>query len=140
MTTTKNKQEKLKREVKFNPAFCSLVSGRGRGSVKMWFVVRGKKGAVTFLIMTGMTFEEDRDHLPETCKIFPLAGDIALHSYKQLDDSDIYNKNCKWRDGKRCYTKLHSLIWAQEVLERFLKEGEESLWKTLEEVYRENLE
>lgn len=107
--------------------------------VDMYFVVKGKKGAVSFQIMTGWFLEKNRD-ANEGMRHFPIAADILTHSivnYEKLQEGN-HHPVCMFT-GKGCYSNMHSLLWAEQVFNEFCEKGEKYLWGELEKVYREEL-
>ena len=130
----------LERIVEFYPAFDKRdpdpSKDYGIHGVECLFVIKGKKGAVQFLIFTNW-------HLPHVQKEFdtesmfnkPVPADLGYHSPKPIYKDQTAYKNCKWLDGKLCYYDGSSL-GAERVYEILLTKGSEGVWKYLEGYYK----
>lgn len=103
----------------------------GIGSVRIWFVLKGPKGAVQLVISTDMYPKEanaNKIHHSHSWGV-----DLGYHAYKpQHEGQEIYVKsNCEFLAGKPCYYD-GSVMNAERPYEIFVKEGLEALWKFLE--------
>ena len=140
---------KFKKTVTFEPGFDYIVNGPpskekyGRHGMNMRFILRGKKGAVSFTLFTGMmpvikdsisslwrpTFRSD---------IPPMATDISYHSHVPMYEGQDKRDKCPWLDDKPCYSG-GSTLYAEEFMAAFLNDGEDALWDKMKEYYKDNL-
>lgn len=146
--------DSLQRIVKFRPAFDKRdpdpSKNYGIGCVECFMILKGEKGAVHFIFMTGM-------FLPETMEEYikdgraryemlsehhpywfnkPMGVDVGYHSYTPGFEGHQARQNCDWLDGKPCYGD-GSALRAEEWFNIFLREGGDKIWEMLEEDYRE---
>jgi len=140
--------EKLVHEIVFYPAYdkrnVDPNKNYGIHGVDMRWYVKGKKGAVQFVIYTNW-------YLPEVAKELeikqnrmstlyynffkPMPADLGYHSpvphYKDQsckEDCEVIGKPCYY-DG--------STLNAEPVFDILLQEGSEAVWKYLDEYYYE---
>ncbi|MFA5937582.1 MAG: hypothetical protein WC822_06930 [Candidatus Paceibacterota bacterium] len=110
----------------------------GVHGVNMLFILKGKLGAVQFLLYTNWQlphvrkeFEHRTDHY--LCE--PMPVDIGYHSpNKMWDDQSPISDSCEWLDGKPCYYD-GSGLYAEEVYVKMLNGGSDAVWKELESFY-----
>ena len=124
----------------------------GIGAMRIWFILKGKEGAVQVLIGTEfylpktvheylnsnnsywkdlMVDSDGGEKKPFTC------WDVGFHSKKRPDYMETSDKQDCNILGK-CYYDGSSLRGeTDKVAEIFLKEGEEGVWKYLEKYYEE---
>lgn len=139
--------EKFERIVKLRPAYDKRnpepKKDYGIHGVDLLFVLKGKKGAVQFLVFTGWHLpkvQKELDEKPFNPKfpyLFhkPMPADIGYHSPKPMyEDHKPLTKSCKILDGKPCYYD-GSGLQAEKVFEILVREGSEGLWKYLEKYY-----
>ena len=140
------KMSNLERIIEFHPAFDKRDPDPSKNysihGVECLFLLRGKKGAVQFLLFTNWHLphiqkEFDAEPLNQFLYMFhkPVPVDLGYHSPKPIYEGQIAYKDCKWLDGKLCYYDGSSLN-AERVYEILLTEGSEGVWKYLEEYYK----
>jgi hypothetical protein len=104
--------------------------------------LKGSKGTITFTVFTGW-------YLPQTIDWWKSKGyatvesvkgwgtDIGYHSKQPIrewqTETNKSSDTCEWTDGSCWYDG--SGLAGQELFNRFVVEGEEVVWKTLEEWY-----
>jgi len=147
------KKEKFEKIVEFSPAFDKRhknpKKNYGIGAVRIRFVLKGKKGAVQFLMGTNW-------FLPETVKEYKTKGvkelglvnllndehdcvgisgwDIGYHSKKPMyAGHESIDKNCPYTDGI-CYYDGSGLR-AKDIPELLVRKGSDEIWKYLENYY-----
>lgn len=143
--------EQFKRQVTFTPAFDKRSKNPRRNygihGVEMRFHLIGDHGATQFVIYTNWQLPEvtkeldarpvDRQYPHLACH--PLPADVGYHRatprYEGQTQSD---SPCEFLGGQRCYYDGSGLM-AQELFEKFTREGEEAVWRELEEVYRRSV-
>lgn len=118
----------------------------GVHGMDMLFILKGEKGATQFVVFTGMMLKHVREKQYASvdtsrpywyCIFEPTGVDIGYHSYTPRYDGQT-SMPCSVLEGQ-CYYDGSSLQ-AQEFLETFLSEGEDAVWKMLEEQYTELFE
>ncbi len=137
---------KLKRIVQFGKPFHKIhedpTKNYGVGSLTIRMVLKGKEGATQFVFSTGM-------YLPKTYDYWHVRGidakqepqytgyDVGYHSHKPMFDGHTsFTNSCEYLDGKKCYYD-GSVLRAEKWMNIFLQEGEEAIWKMLEEDYND---
>ncbi len=131
--------EKLERIVKFSKAFdkrdTDPKKNYGIGGVKCWMILKGEKGATQFMFNTSIYLPHVMDELRDKPRSFePEGWDVGYHSYKPIYEDHMPTNNCKVLDGKDCYYDGSSLR-GSEWFKEFVSEGDEHIWKKLEEEY-----
>lgn len=123
----------------------------GISSMRMWFILKGEKGAVqvliNFPIFLPETIEEYKrignNNKTPTCDLRDSGGkpqgldcwDVGYHSPKPMykgqtkGDCDIYKEGCYY-DGSSLRGK------DDKVGDMLLREGDEAIWKYLEKDYK----
>ena len=142
-------KQQLIREIIIEPAYDKRNSDPskdyGINGCEIRFLLKGKKGAVQFLIYTNwclphvteeMLKKPIRDEADIRCRFLPMAADLGYHSPKPLYKDQFARKNCPYLGGKTCYYDGSGLN-AEPVFERMLKEGSGGVWKDLEDYYIE---
>lgn len=121
----------------------------GIGAVKLVFCLRGPKGAMTFVVSTGMypshvTKEMWNGRLTKTYNPFePMGFGFDYHvsapcrEYHEADKPS--NASCEHIGGVPCWSDGSGLM-ASEFMPTFLEQGEEAVWLKLEELYHEWIE
>ena len=132
------KEEELKRLVKFMPAWDKRDpdprKDYGIHGVDLVMVLKGKKGAVHFLLFTGWLLPENekagRTHWE------PLPVDVGYHALApQWSGQEVGEGKCEYLDGRPCYCEGSGLA-AQRMFEVLLREGSDGVWRELEVCYR----
>lgn len=136
--------KKLERLTFWRPAFdkrdSNPLKNYGVGSVKCIMVLKGPKGAVHFVWAPGM-------YLPSVYEWWASRGlhtdgnkpdymgyDVGYHSPKPTyKGQSLSMDKCDYLDGP-CYTDGSGLR-ADTFMKIFVEEGDEAIWKKLEEDY-----
>ena len=144
--------KKLERITTFEPAFDKRHDDPNKNygicSVRCRMVLKGEKGAVQFLFLTGM-------FLPETVKeyyktkmdlfhtysggdqAYYMGFDVGYHSHKpRYEGQTSSTKNCEVLDGKPCYCDGSSME-AEKYMDILVREGSKKIWEMLEKYYKE---
>ena len=96
-----------------------------RGSFWIWFVLKGPKGAVQFVMDSGWWNQSK-----------PRGTDIGYHSpTPRYDGQTAMQQHCE-HTGGICYYDGSSLRADEEWMPQFLKGGTAWLWPRLEAEYR----
>lgn len=115
----------------------------GIHSMELHFILKGPKGAVQFLVYTGM-------HLPhveaelwgkrgEWNPFHPMGADIGYHSpHPVYEGQTAVHSDCQYTGGE-CYYDGTSL-GADEFMPEFLAGGDSAVWAMLERRYHETFE
>lgn len=151
------KKEKLEKIVEFSPAYdkrnTNPKKDHGIGAVRIRFVLKGKKGAVQFLMGTnwflpetiaeyktgfksGITGEiKTTNLLDEKNDCSGISGwDIGYHSKKPMyEGHESIDENCPYTDGI-CYYDGSGLR-AKDIPELLVRKGSDEIWKYLEKYY-----
>jgi len=131
---------KPSRWVEFTPAFDKRNTdpnkNYGIGSVNIRFLLRGPRGVVQFLILSGWYLPEVQSELGRgTFHDYPLAADLGYHSpVPMYEGQEPITDSCEYLDGRPCYYDGSSLA-AKRVYERLLREGDAGVWSELEDYY-----
>lgn len=133
--------------VQISPAYEKLHSdpkkNYGIGACRMFFILKGPKGAVQFQIGTHWHVPSAREHLHKFGNFqkvldAPISGwDVGYHSPKPMFEEQPSRK-CDVLGGE-CYYDGSSLR-ADDWLEPFIAGGTDWLWKHLEGEYRHMFE
>lgn len=147
------KKNKLERTIITRPPFDKRSSNPkkdyGIGSMLIWYIVKGKKGAIQFQLNTGGYLRHVvQERANRGCLTYsngkPNLGiiegwDLGYHSPKPMyDGQTMVSDSCEVLGGK-CYYDGTSL-GADEPLRVFINDGEEGLWKFLEGIYHDRFE
>ena len=129
----------LERIVEITPAFdkrhTDPKKDYGIGSVDMKFLLKGEKGVIQFVILTGWFLPQNTKPVQDT-SMYPMAYDIGRHSYvPRYDDESPITQECPYLDGKPCYYDGSSLQ-AKKIFDVMVAEGGEAMWKEMEEYYK----
>lgn len=142
--------EDLQRHVTFVPGFDKRSSdphkNYGINGGQFSFIIKGPKGAVHFVMTPGFFPRSALEHLinhnnNSATKMhkYPMQTgyDVGYHSHApRHKGQEICQQECKWLDGKPCYSG-GSALRAGEWIEKFLELGTEWLWPALEKYYHE---
>lgn len=141
----------FKRILRFKPGHCWVreTPSRdfGNGSVSMWFILVGPKGAVQWHIGTDWMPEAARNDVarrvaihglsrrPEQDYQKPHGWDLGYHSPTPMyEGHEPTHHKCDLLDGP-CYYDGSGLA-ADDLIEGFLNGGDEWVWNRLEAYYR----
>lgn len=108
----------------------------GIGACRIWFILKGPKGAVQFQIGTDWYLPEQQKELknrPSIYDIQPQGWDVGYHSYKPMYEGQDPMGECDVL-GCTCYYDGSSLR-ADDWVPEFLAGGTEWLWPKLEAEY-----
>jgi hypothetical protein len=139
------KKEILEHKVFFSPAFDKRdpnpSKNYGIGSVRIHFFVKGEKGGIEWTVSTGMflkkTHAEWLINFPKSEEGDGIGHEIAYHAKKkQHEGQEKHNGDCTLTDLPYCYNDA-GFCAGGELYEKFVEQGEEIVWKTLEEWHRE---
>lgn len=129
---------KLERIIIFEPAYDKRdpnpSKNYGVHGVNIRMVLKGKKGAVQFLLYTSWMLPEIRKEFPQK---EPMPVDFGYHSPKPMyEDQGITSESCEYLDGQPCYYDGSSL-YSETVFDRLCREGDTAVWEELEIYYNE---
>lgn len=129
------------REIRFLPAYDKRKDGYGIHCAEMHLALTGPKGAIQLRVFTGWflphVWEEQKDHLDVVGK--PRGAYLSCHSPTRLHDYDTKSENCDVIEGGVCYGD-GTYTEAEPVFQLLVEQGDEAVWKKLEEYYGEWLE
>lgn len=137
----------FQRIVEWNPAYDKRNNDPGYNygihGMTLRFVLKGEKGVAQFVIYTGWHLkhvQEELDRKPvhrdyPHLSCHPMPVDLGYHSPVQMYEGQEPLKNCKYMNGKDCYYDGSSLN-ADALYWKFVEEGEDIVWKKLEEYYK----
>ena len=144
-------KEKLEHIIKTRPPFDKrnndLKKNYGVGPMTIYFIVKGNKGAIQFLLNTGSYLKSIAQEWADKNKLkYSFNGEISLgfiegwdlgyHSPKPMYEGQRkMSEKCDVLNGE-CYYGGTSL-GANKPLQIYIEQGEEGLWKFLEEYYQE---
>jgi len=142
------KKEKLIREVNFGMPYdkrhINPKKNYGISSMRIWFILKGSRGAVQVLIgtklyLTSVVKEYQRKNIDLFEDETFTCWDVGYHSPKPMfEGQEICDNECKALDGEPCYYDGSSLIGDELGLHKLFEEqGEEPIWEFLEKEYYE---
>jgi len=135
----------FERKIEFAPAYDKRSSepnkNYGVHGVEMRFYLKGEDGVVQFLLYTNWhtkKVQEEFDSRPVRpymhLSCHPMAADIGYHSPRPIyEGQTMLSENCHILNGP-CYYDGSSLN-AEAFYWTLVEEGEEALWKKMEEWY-----
>jgi hypothetical protein len=135
----------FERIVTFRPAFDRRSpdpsKNYGVQGVELVMLLKGKAGAVQFVLYTNWHLPQVREDLKLMGSTMePLPADIGYHSPRpRYPDQRPMPGVCPHVAGGVCYYDGSSLQ-ARDVFELLIREGDEAVWKLLEQRYHEWLE
>lgn len=107
------------------------------------FTVKGKSGAVDFVVYTGWHLPNvlagfKQDCTPETMGtiLSPMGVAIGIHSHKPRDGIKKVSNACEILGGE-CYYDAGSALRAGEWMQRLIAEGSGWLWEALVKEYED---
>lgn len=132
-----------RREIVFRPAWDKRHSDPSKNygihGVEMAWFLHGPEGAIQFVVYTAWHLPEvaaelKRDH-PHPRLFEPMPADLGYHSYiPRYEGQTRLTENCSVLGGRPCYYDGSSLQ-AIKVFDILVGQGEEAVWKLLEEEY-----
>ena len=138
--------EKFERIVRFKPAYDKRnpepSKNYGVHCADMFMVLKGSKGAIVFTVFTGWYLPSTIDwwksrNLATVESVKGWGADIGYHSknpIREWQTDTNKNESCQWCDNEPCWYD-GSGLQAQELFQKFVSQGEEIVWQTLEEWY-----
>lgn len=154
----------MKKQVLFRQGYDKRNEGQGVHGLEIMFVLKNHRGAVTFLVFTNWIpkistndigndaykwyehfYGKTHGNMFVTLMINPLLppilrspmpADVGFHSPKPMhEDHDAIEQECPFIDGKPCYYDGSGLN-AIRMFEVLMKEGDEGIWRELEDYHR----
>lgn len=134
----------LERGIRFQVGYIDPTTGPssvGRHGMNLTFLLRGTKGVVQFLIYTN--WMPDPDHILSEVLLergyfdlaAPMGADVGYHArVAQYEEHSYVTQECEFLDGDRCYYD-GSGLQANELLRRFVVDGDSAVWSELEDWY-----
>lgn len=133
----------FKKLIKFRPAFDKRSNqpnkDYGIGALTISFVLIGDGNAVSFTFSTGIYTEDVRRELQEKYKCAdynpfePMGYDVSYHSSEPKYEGQSKTE-CEFTGLGYCYCD-GSGIKAEKYMNVLIEDGEESVWKMLEDYY-----
>jgi len=128
----------FERRVDFIPAFDrrdpNPSRNYGLGSMRIRFVLKGELGAVQWMIGTSWDVESARKPTPWRDGTKPDGWDLGYHSPRPLYEGQTHMDSCDVLPGP-CYYDGSGLN-AELLIENFISQGTDYVWKALEAYYR----
>lgn len=133
--------ENLQRIVKFSKAYDKrnpeASKNYGVGGVNCWMILKGDKGAVQFAFSTGIYLPHVLDEWEaKGYANKPMGFDVGYHSPTPMYEGQTENDNCDLLPNGKCYYDGSGLR-GEDWFKIFMEEGDEAIWKLLEEDYKE---
>ena len=135
----------IKFECKYDSDTCKPGGGGSHGihGLNIAFIVKGKEGAVQFVLYTGWLPQTSETHsiigyreLDFSKCGEPMPADLGYHSKKpHYQGQDPIERECKYTDGEPCYYDGSGLN-ANDAMYALCNGGDEALWRFLEGYYR----
>lgn len=118
------------RAVLFQPGYRTDRQSFGRHSMEITWLLRGGLGVTQFKIFTGWGPGCVDDHTVNA----PMGVDLGYHAYvAQYEGQEEYGRmDCAYLAGGVCFYDGSGLA-ADDLLKRFLVEGESAIWQSLAE-------
>ena len=134
-----NLLDELEKIVRIYPAYDNRhpdpAKNYGIHGAEMGFYLKGKKGAVQFLLYTNWHLPHIQKELSRE-RMQPQPVDLGYHSPKPTyKGHTVIDKHCEFLDGKKCYYD-GSTSNAYEIFNILVKEGDEGMWKELDQYYK----
>ena len=115
----------------------------GIHGVNLRFVLVGSEGATQFVLFTNWQLPHvSKEHLATSSAreielfFMPMPADLGYHSkVPQYEGQEPMNQDCEYVNGI-CYYDGSGLN-AEKIYDVLLKEGDEGVWRELEEYYQE---
>lgn len=127
-------------ECVYNSERCYPGSGgsHGKHGLEIEFIVKGKKGAVWFVLYTGwfpQSISEEENSIVDWGRNKVLPVDLGYHSkIPQYKGQEPTNQSCELCDGQMCFYD-GSAINAQDAMYTLVNGGDVKLWEFLESYY-----
>lgn len=131
------------RIVESRPAYDRSDEGYGVHGVDLRFILKGKEGAVQFVIFTNWHLPHVHDRMVDRCgsdgfcSLKPMPADVGYHSPVPKYEGQTVSKDaCEYLDGRPCYYD-GSGLHAEKVFAILVAEGIEKMWEHLESYYKD---
>jgi len=131
----------MEKFVKFLPAWDKRNSTPnkdfGINSVRIYFCIKGEKGAIQFVLATGWNLPHvKKEFLGKTNNdLFPLAMDVSYHSpVPMYDGQQPISSTCELLGDKTCYCG-GSGSEVEKYLEALIEHGSDRVWDMLIDEY-----
>lgn len=128
----------LERKIVFYPAYdrSQQTPSYGIHGMVIDFQLHGPEGTVNWPYHTGIYLAHTRKRLGKY-EPSSYGTEICAHSSKSFNGSDsVRDGNCPVLGGIPCYSiVLTGCLYGRELGEKLLLEGDEIIWKELEEYY-----
>lgn len=136
----------FERIVRVNPAFDKRhddpKKNYGVSSALILFILKGRMGAIQFVISTNWFVPTAREQLRQfehtlenNSKMRPEAWDVGYHSPKPMYEGHTpMDQECDLVEDGKCYYE-GTTLYAEEWIEDFVAGGTEWLWPRMEEEY-----
>ena len=134
--TAENFEKIIRVEPAFDRRHADPSKDYGIGSVRLLFVLKGTKGAISFGCSTGMYLPQqvsEHGHKPWR-EWQPMGYSVGCCSPYPRYEGQQAGSPCEWLDGKPCYGD-GSCLAAEEVMKTLIRKGEEGVWQELENYY-----
>ena len=137
----------MERKIYFEPAYDKRnpdeAKNYGIHGLDIRFVLKGDKGAVQFVIYTNWQLPHVQKELARKATkdnlflYLPMPADVGWHSPVPIyQDQEPISEECEYLDGKPCYYD-GSTFHAEKVFDILVAEGDEAVWKYLEDYYNQ---
>ena len=130
----------MERIVELTPAYDKRDPNPGKNydvhGVNLRMVLKGKRGAVHFLLYTDWHLPSVRDWLEaKGYHNDPLPADVGYHSpVPMYEGQEPISEACEYLDGKPCYYDGSGLA-AEDMFDTLTREGDAGVWRELEAYY-----
>lgn len=130
--------DQLERAVDITPAWDRRDEGLGQGTCNLWFILRGREGAVCFRVSSGWRAVV-ADVVEDTClEHYPAnATGLFYHSRVPMRPrQEVSDGTCEFLSGAPCYSD-GTYSGADEPWRVLREKGSAGLWGYLERYYRQ---
>ena len=124
--------EGLQRAVIFEPGYNDRGGKYGVHGMGIRWLLRGKYGAVQFLMNAGWVPGEKMRLAIADC--FPTGFNLGYHALVPHYEGQDSMGPCEYLDGKECFYDGSGLA-ADDLMHEFIREGERVVWEKLESRY-----
>jgi hypothetical protein len=135
----------LTHRVEFRPAWDKRHADPKRNygihGVELRFLVQGPLGATQFVMYSGWNLKHVREERRDdrTASYFPMAADLGYHSPRPMYEGQEPMQHCDLLPAGTCYYDGSGLN-AEPVMESLIEEGDDAVWRKLEDEYRYRFE
>ena len=131
----------LERWIEFRPSYDKrhTIPSKNYGvhGVDMCWYLRGPEGVIQFLVFTGWMLPEVQKEFERSSSVtlYPLPADVGYHASTPQYEGQS-EMECSLLPQGKCYYD-GSGLYAEKVFALLVREGHESVWKKLEDVYQD---